>query len=93
VERAAVKRMLASRSDNGIVLARQAVALSDHRAESLPESRMRVLLVLDGLDPVPQYWIEDAHGERIARADLAFPEHKVAVEYDGDWRDGAAIPA
>jgi very-short-patch-repair endonuclease len=27
-------------------------------------------------------------GERIARVDLAFPEHKVAVEYDGDWRDG-----
>lgn len=88
VERAAVERMLASRSDNGIVLARQAVALSDQRAESLPESRMRVLLVLDGLNPVPQYWIEDAHGGRIARADLAFPEHKVAVEYDGDWRDG-----
>jgi hypothetical protein len=88
VERAAVERMLASRSDNGIVLARQAMALSDQRAESLPESRMRVLLVLDGLNPVPQYWIEDADGERIARADLAFPEHKVAVEYDGDWRDG-----
>ena len=87
VDRAAVERMLASRSDNGIVLARRAVALTDPRAESLPESRMRVHLVLDGLDPVPQYWIEDGGG-RIARADLAFPEHKVAVEYDGDWRDG-----
>ena len=44
-------------------------------------------LVLDGLHPEPQYWIEDSHG-RLARADLAFPEHKVAVEYDGSWRDG-----
>ncbi|MGB8962398.1 MAG: hypothetical protein WCC38_10630 [Pseudonocardiaceae bacterium] len=44
-------------------------------------------LVLDGLHPVPQYWIEDGTG-RLARADLAFPEQKVAVEYDGSWRDG-----
>ena len=22
--------------------------------------------------------------------DLAFPDHRVAVEYDGDWRDGEA---
>jgi hypothetical protein len=57
-------------------------------AESLPKSRLRVHLVLAGLDPVPQYWIEDADGDRIARVDLAFPEHEVAVEYDGDWRDG-----
>jgi hypothetical protein len=87
VDRATVARMLAGRSDNGIVLARQAVTLADPSAESLPESRMRVHLVLAGLDPVPQYWIEDGSG-RIARVDLAFPEQKVAVEYDGDWRDG-----
>jgi hypothetical protein len=87
VTRAAVARMVEARSDNGIVVARRAVELADPRAESLPESRVRVLLVLDGLDPVPQYWIEDRAG-RIARVDLAFPRHKVAVEYDGDWRDG-----
>ncbi len=44
-------------------------------------------LVLAGLHPVPQYWIEDASG-RIARTDLAFPDVRVAVEYDGQWRDG-----
>jgi very-short-patch-repair endonuclease len=87
VERDVVARMLATRSDNGIVGARRAVELSDPRAESLPESRMRVHLVLDGLNPVPQYWIEDSGG-RIARVDLALPEHKLAIEYDGDWRDG-----
>ena len=79
--------MVAGRSDNGIVLARQAVSLVDPRAESLPESRLRVVLTLDGLQPVPQYWIHDQHG-RIARVDLAFPEQRLAVEYDGDWRDG-----
>ena len=44
-------------------------------------------LVLAGPAPVPQYWIEDGDG-RIARTDLAFPGRKVAVEYDGQWRDG-----
>jgi very-short-patch-repair endonuclease len=87
VERAAVARMAAERSDNGIVAARRAVELADRRAESLPESKLRVHLVLDGLAPVPQYWIED-RGDRIARVDLALPEHKLAIEYDGDWRDG-----
>ena len=50
------------------------------RARRGPKSRAR-------LHPQAQYWIEDSHG-RLARADLAFPEHKVAVEYDGSWRDG-----
>lgn len=73
-----VARMIEGRSDKGIVLARRAIELADARAESRPESRVRVWLVLDGLHPVPQYWIEDGSG-RLARADLAFPEQKVAV--------------
>lgn len=87
VDRAAVAAMVAGRSDNGIVDARRAVELADARAEQLPESRLRVILVLAGLHPVPQHWIEDRTG-RLACVDLAFPEHRLAVEYDGDWRDG-----
>ncbi|GAA3220697.1 DUF559 domain-containing protein [Pseudonocardia petroleophila] len=87
VDRAAVAAMVRGRSDNGIVRARRAVELADPRAESLPESRLRVLLVLAGLQPVPQHWVEDRTG-RLARVDLAFPEQRVAIEYDGDWRDG-----
>ena len=88
VDRAAVAAMMASRSDNGIITARRAVEMANpEAAESLPESILRVHLELAGLAPVPQYWLEDRHG-RIARVDLAFPECKVAVEYDGDWRDG-----
>ena len=48
---------------------------------------MRVWLVLDELHPVPQHWIEDSRG-RLARVDLAFIEQRVAVEYDGSWREG-----
>lgn len=82
-----VAAMVERRSDKGIVLARRAVHLADPRAESRPESRVRVWLALDGLHPEPQYWIEDSRG-RLACADLAFKEQKVAVEYDGSWRDG-----
>lgn len=87
VDRLELRRMLAARHDRGIVAARHAEELADPRAESPPESRMRVWLVLDGLRPVPQYWIEDSRG-RLACADLAFPEQQVAVEYDGSWREG-----
>ena len=87
VDRAALTELVHARSDRGIRDARLSVGLVDPRAESRPESQVRVHLVLAGLDPVPQYWIEDGDG-RIARTDLGFPERKVAVEYDGQWRDG-----
>jgi hypothetical protein len=87
VDLSALTEMVHARSDRGIRDARQAVSLVDPLAESRPESQVRVHLVLAGLSPVPQYWIEDADG-RVARTDLAFPEFKVAVEYDGQWRDG-----
>lgn len=64
---------------------RKAVELADHRAESPPESRLRVLLALAGLVTVPQYTVRDAEGNVVARVDLAFPQHQVAVEYDGAW--------
>lgn len=84
---AEVHSLVGKRCDRGIVLARQAVQLADPRAESRPESRVRVWLVLDGLYPEPQHWIEDSSG-RLARADLAFIEQRVAVEYEGGWREG-----
>lgn len=82
-----VRSLVEQRCDRGIVLARRAVQLADPRAESRPESRVRVWLVLDGLHPEPQHWIEDSSG-RLARADLAFIEQRVAVEYEGGWREG-----
>jgi very-short-patch-repair endonuclease len=69
----------------GSVRARRAVDLADERAESPPESVLRVLLRSAGLAPVPQYVVRDAEGRFVARVDLAFPEVRVAVEYDGAW--------
>ena len=39
------------------------------------------------LHPEPQYWIEDSRG-RLVCVDLAFTAQKLAVEYDGSWREG-----
>jgi very-short-patch-repair endonuclease len=64
---------------------RRATELADHRAESQPESRLRVLLALAGLIAVPQYSVRNGSGDEIARVDLAFPEQRVAIEYDGVW--------
>ncbi|WP_457049034.1 endonuclease domain-containing protein [Geodermatophilus sp. SYSU D01045] len=56
--------------------------LVDARAESPQESRLRVCLVLAGLDPVPQFEVLH-HGRFVARVDLAFPGERLAVEYEG----------
>ena len=67
----------------GVVQARSALELSNPRAESPPESRLRLALVLAGLDPVPQYVVLDADGRFVARVDLALPALRIAIEYDG----------
>ncbi|WP_433532435.1 hypothetical protein ACQPYA_10570 [Micromonospora sp. CA-263727] len=59
--------------------------LADAGAESVPESRLRVRVVLAGLPrPVTQFVVE-RQGRFVARVDLAWPELRVAVEYDGLW--------
>jgi hypothetical protein len=65
--------------------ARRAVDLADARAESQPESKLRVILTLAGLPPVPQHVVRGPGGEFLARVDLAYPDLRVAVEYDGAW--------
>lgn len=63
----------------------RAVGLVDGRAESPPESELRVRLVLAGLPrPEPQHRVFVA-GRFLARVDLAWPAQRVAVEYDGAW--------
>lgn len=65
----------------------RAVRFADAGAESPQESRVRVRLVLAGLPkPETQYVLADK-GQFIARLDLAWPEFRVAVEYDGLWHD------
>jgi very-short-patch-repair endonuclease len=65
----------------GVVQARRTLTLADPRAESPPESRLRVLLVLAGLPPVPQHEVRTGAGW--FRLDLAYPDLRIAIEYDG----------
>lgn len=61
------------------------LALVDPRAESPMESRLRLLLADARLPPpVPQFEVRQPDGRFLARADLAWPEHSVIAEYDGD---------
>ncbi|NYH78550.1 very-short-patch-repair endonuclease [Actinopolyspora biskrensis] len=80
----ALAAYLEGRSDDGVVRARRAVRLLDARAESVPESVLRVFLVLAGIRPTPQLKVVDADG-RTVRVDLGFEEARLAVEYDGAW--------
>ncbi|RKN38877.1 hypothetical protein [Micromonospora endolithica] len=59
--------------------------LADGGAQSAPESHLRLRLVLAGLPrPVTQHPVRLPCG-RVVHPDLAWPEHRVAVEYDGQW--------
>lgn len=72
----------------GSVRAKRAFELADGRAQSRPESRLRVNLVLDGF-PIPEVQHPVPVSGRLLHPDLAWPEYKVAVEYDGEWHDNS----
>jgi hypothetical protein len=54
-------------------------------SESPMESRVRLSFVAAGLPRPVAQWELRQNGEFVARLDLAWPELKVAVEYDGAW--------
>ncbi len=68
----------------GIARLRRVVDLADPKAESVMESRLRMLLVLDGLPrPEVQVSIYDDQGRFLGRPDLLYPVQRLAIEYDG----------
>ncbi|MCW2683362.1 MAG: uncharacterized protein JWP33_1275, partial [Blastococcus sp.] len=69
-------RVVGSAGEWGITRVRRAVGLVDPRAESSPESKVRVALVLAGLAPVPQFHVLH-HGEFLAKVDFAWPDAKL----------------
>ncbi|GAA0308727.1 endonuclease domain-containing protein [Kineococcus aurantiacus] len=71
--------------DPHVVQARQAADLCDPRAESRPESKVRVVLHRAGIPVEPGHVVHDAAGRFVARLDLALEDFRVAVEYDGEW--------
>ena len=69
----------------GSRLAREIAGLADGFAESPPETRLRLLMLRAGLPmPVAQFRVFDDEG-LIGRVDFAFPELRLAIEYEGKW--------
>ena len=65
----------------GIVTFKRAIELAEPATESPMETRLRMMLVLAGL---PRPRVQVSLGDPlIARVDLYYPEHRLAIEYDG----------
>jgi hypothetical protein len=62
---------------------RRGIELMDGRAESLPETRLRVGLLHRDVPPaVPQFRVTLLNGNG-ARLDLAWPHRRLALEFNG----------
>ncbi len=78
-------RQLGQSVGRGVGRARRLLPLADGRAQSPPESRLRLKVVRAGLPP-PEPQIEVWHNAKfVARLDLGWREAKVGLEYDGAW--------
>jgi very-short-patch-repair endonuclease len=68
----------------GVAALRDALELVEPAAESPMETRLRILLILAGLPkPRVQATLRDPFGAFLARPDLYYPIHRLAIEYDG----------
>lgn len=68
----------------GAVALREALEFVRPGAESPRETAVRLVLVQAGLpEPELNWTLCTAHGVFVARLDMAFPDQRVAVEYDG----------
>jgi hypothetical protein len=69
----------------GIAAARATLQLVDSGAESPRETWLRLLLIRNGFPPpTTQFIVRDEYGQAIARLDMAWPDLKIAIEYEGD---------
>ncbi|MGY1708498.1 endonuclease domain-containing protein [Geodermatophilus sp. SYSU D00758] len=85
VDLATIRELAAVGRGPGSARAREVVARADGLAESPQETRLRLLIGRGGLPvPVAQYQVQDERGV-VARVDFAWPDRRIAVEYDGTW--------
>jgi very-short-patch-repair endonuclease len=69
----------------GVEIARRVLKLAESASESPMETRLRLLLVLNGLPkPEVQVTIRDERGSFLGRPDLYYPECRIGLEYDGE---------
>jgi very-short-patch-repair endonuclease len=81
-----------SRGRRGVARARAVVPYADALAGSPMESVLRWLIHEARLPrPVLQHVIRDAAGAFLAQVDMAWPAHRVVVEFDGDVHRERAV--
>jgi hypothetical protein len=62
---------------------RELVLLAEPLSESPMETRLRLLLVDAGAPPLtPQHEVRDSRGTFVGRVDLAYPQWRIAIEYE-----------
>lgn len=82
---AEIRHLAGAARGPGSARARAVAALADGLAESPQETRVRLAIADSTLPPpVAQYRVL-VHGRFVARVDFAWPERRVALEYDGLW--------
>jgi very-short-patch-repair endonuclease len=80
-----IRALAAGATGRGSARARTVVGLADGLAESPQETRLRLLLGRSELPaPVAQFRVR-VDGQVRARVDFAWPDRKLALEYDGLW--------
>lgn len=91
-EEALAHQFLLRRGRWGSRRAAVVLPLVDGRAMSPPESRLRVACHFAGVpEPIPQFEIVQ-NGVFLGRVDLAWPDARVVVEYEGEYHfDGLQI--
>jgi hypothetical protein len=68
-----------------------ALDLMDAGAESVRESLLPFVVIGAGFPrPVTQHEVNDSFGRFVARVDLAWPDLRIALEYDGAYHDDPA---
>ena len=80
-----VRRHAALARGPGSARARTVATLADGLAESPQETRLRLLVGRSSLPPPVAQFTVRVDGRFVARVDFAWPEQKIALEYDGLW--------
>jgi hypothetical protein len=76
----------------GIDRLREAVTLGSDRVRSPAESRLRLLLVLNGLpEPLVNVTVHDDAGRRIGTPDLLYLSPVLGIEYDGSYHSAGDV--
>jgi len=85
VDLGTVRARAAAARGPGSARARTVAELADGLAQSPQETRLRLMVGRSSLPPPVAQYVVEYDGRFVARVDFGWPEHKVAVEYDGLW--------